>query len=174
MGRLTSAAAHTEAVGPRGTLVTAPANHVGFTTALTSHYVTLTAEGALRVTLTGWIQQIWINGIHERKCLSFKTVLSLNGFVILVFLCLLTQGAVVNNGRNTADEFRAHLSQCRHRSDHKGIKTHVADHLLLTLLWLWCVTLKPRKLCVFRDQYQLLGEKRQLWDSYINECKQEW
>lgn len=50
--RLTGAAAHSEAVGSRRTLITAPTNHVGFAAALTAHPVALPAEGTLRVALT--------------------------------------------------------------------------------------------------------------------------
>lgn len=52
--QLTSAAAGSEAKAPWGALVTALADHVGFTRTLPPHCVTLAAEGALRITLTGW------------------------------------------------------------------------------------------------------------------------
>lgn len=51
---LTSTATGSEAVTSWGALVAALTNHVGFAKTLTPHWVTLTAEGALRVTVTGW------------------------------------------------------------------------------------------------------------------------
>ena len=84
----------------------------------------------------------------------------MNGFELASIKCelctsVLTQSAVMNNGGNTADEFGAHLSQGRHRCDHEGIQTHVANHLLPTLLGLWLITLETRKLSVFGNQNQL-------------------
>lgn len=52
--KLTSAAAGSEQVGARGTLVTVPAHHVGATLTLPAAGVTHRAEGALRVTLACW------------------------------------------------------------------------------------------------------------------------
>lgn len=54
---LTSTAINSEAVGSWGALVTALTHHVGFTVAVTSHFITLTGEGALGVTLTGCTPQ---------------------------------------------------------------------------------------------------------------------
>lgn len=47
----TFAATHSEAVGARRALVTAPANHVWFAATLTTHLAALSTQGTLRVTL---------------------------------------------------------------------------------------------------------------------------
>lgn len=54
---LTGAAVRPEAEGSRSALIAAPTHHVGFTVALTSDPVALTAEGPLRVALTGWTKE---------------------------------------------------------------------------------------------------------------------
>lgn len=110
-----------KAVGSRCTLVTALPHHIGFTVTLTSHFVTLPTEGALRVALTG-------------------------------------KSAIVNNGRNTADKFGAHLCQSGHWCDHEGVHTHVANHLLPMLLGFWLRTLETRKLGVLGDQNQRVNK----------------
>lgn len=68
------------------------------------------------------------------------------------------QSTVMNDGRNATDEFGAHLSQGRHRRDHKRIKTHVANHLISSLLCLRIATLETRKLSVLRDQDQRVNK----------------
>lgn len=55
---LTSTAINSKSICSWGTLVTTPTHHVGFTAALTSDLIALTAEGALGVTLAGWMRQI--------------------------------------------------------------------------------------------------------------------
>ena len=77
-----------------------------------------------------------------------------------VFICILTQSTIMNDGWNTADEFGAHLSQGRHRCHHERIQTHVTNHLLPPLLCLWLISLETRKLRVFGDQNQLLEKKK--------------
>lgn len=65
---LTSTATDSEAVTSWGALVAALTNDVGFAKTLTPHWVTLTAEGALRVTVTGWQ--------HRRDTVSFSRLRS--------------------------------------------------------------------------------------------------
>lgn len=77
-----------------------------------------------------------------------------------IFSYLLTQSAVVNDGGNTTDEFGAHLRQGGHRRDHKGIQTHVSNHLLPPLLRLRLGTLETGELGVFGDQNQLLEREK--------------
>lgn len=64
----------------------------------------------------------------------------------------------MDDGGNAADEFGAHLGQGGHRRHQEGIHTHVTKHLFPPLLCLGLVTLETRKLRVFRDENQLLGE----------------
>lgn len=96
-----------------------------------------------------------------------------------VFICILTQSTIMNDGWNTADEFGAHLSQGRHRCHHERIQTHVTNHLLPPLLCLWLISLETRKLRVFGDQNQLLEKKKKLYCSYGYRCNcsivmQQW
>lgn len=88
--RLTCAAAHSEAVAARGALVAAAADHVGFAVALTSDLITLSAEGALRVALTGWTQPDTNDGEYCIK--SAHRAASCGS------LPPLTQGAIMDDG----------------------------------------------------------------------------
>ena len=63
----------------------------------------------------------------------------------------------MDDGRDAADEFRAHLCQGGHGRDHEGIHTHVADHLVTSLLRLRLIALQTRELGVLGDQDQLKG-----------------
>lgn len=64
--KLTNAAIHTKPITSWGTLVAVPANYIGFTMTLTSHFTALTTEGALRITMAG-CKQSQDNTIHILK-----------------------------------------------------------------------------------------------------------
>lgn len=101
---------------------------------------------------------------QQRKCQSVITVLTVQTlWSHILWICSpLTQSTIMNDGGNTADEFGAHLSQGGHRRHHEGIHTHVANHLLPPLLCLRLVALETRKLSVFGNQNQLLGERNKV------------
>lgn len=154
--RLTTATIGSEAICSWCTLVTASSNHIGFTTTLTSDLITLSTEGALGVTLTGCIQEKQIKDDKQklRKWGWHNDYITSEFCCVFVFL--LTQSTVMNDARNATDEFGAHLSQGRHRRDHKRIETYVANHFFSSVFCLRRVTLETRKLCVLGDQHQLL------------------
>lgn len=61
----------------------------------------------------------------------------------------------MNDGRNTADELGAHVSQGGHRRDQKGIQAHVMNHLLTSQLSLNLVALETWQLGIIGDHNQL-------------------
>lgn len=74
----------------------------------------------------------------------------------------LTQGTIMYDGGNTADEFGAHLCQSRHWCDQEGIQTHVMNHFLTSLLCLRLVTMETWKLRVFGNENQLSGQRNKV------------
>lgn len=54
--KLTNTAIHSKPITSWGTLVAVLTNYIGFAVALASHFIALTTEGALRITMAGWKQ----------------------------------------------------------------------------------------------------------------------
>lgn len=147
--------------------------------ALTSDFVTLGTQWTLRVTLTccrkkksnyyqaihknlnNSMRLIWIK--NKLMCCDVTVVLTGHCGGIFSFALItvwLTQGTIIHDCGDAADECSAPLGQRRHRHGHEGIQTYVQLHLLASMLIWGVITLETWELIIPGYKYKLWGERK--------------
>ncbi len=127
---------------------------------------------AIHKNLNNSMRLIWIK--NKLMCCDVTVVLTGHCGGIFSFALItvwLTQGTVIHDCGDAADECSASLGQRRHRHGHEGIQTYVQLHLLASMLIWGIITLETWELIIPGYKYKLWGERKSKHLSLLHQQK---
>ncbi len=127
---------------------------------------------AIHKNLNNSMRLIWIK--NKLMCCDVTVVLTGHCEGIFSFALItvwLTQGTVIHDCGDAADECSAPLGQRRHRHGHEGIQTYVQLHLLASMLIWGIITLETWELIIPGYKYKLWGERKSKHLSLLHQQK---